>query len=127
MKNPELSNADSENSIDVHLALPGGPKVVLPWGLTTVSPKLREILARGTALSEKTQQEAELSKELAEMQDNSDEAVKQHEVVAMENDNDWDVINWEDEQKTIINTVHEPEKNAKAKEWTGALRRGIFG
>ena len=127
VKTPELSNADSENSIDVHLALPGGPKVVVPWGLTTVSPKLREILARGTALSEKTQEEAELSKELATMQDNSSEAVEQHEVVAMENDNDWDVINWEDEQKTIIDTAHKPEKNAKAKEWTGALRRGIFG
>ena len=109
--------------IEAHIAWHRGPKAVVPAKLNTGSPSLRLIIAR------ETQRQAEmLLKDTATRQEHSDEGVKQSGLVAMDLGNDWDVIDWEDEQKREkINSDEEIEKYAQAKGWTGILRRGIFG
>ena len=95
--------------------------------------------ARHMVQPEETQKKAELSKEIATVQDNSDQGVEQHGVVALddgddeddeENDDDgWEMIDWENEKMTLVNSNHTTKKKkvAKGKGWTGALRCGLFG
>ncbi|KAL8796950.1 MAG: hypothetical protein Q9195_000721 [Heterodermia aff. obscurata] len=132
-------------SVEVHLTWPEDSRAVVMGDLFTRSPSLREIRARRTVLAKNTLKEAELPKEIATIQDDpdekeaglpkeiatiqddSDEKADHYEIVDMDEDLDWEKINWEDELKADINTDHKTEKTAKAKGWAGALRRGIFG
>ena len=50
---------------------------------------------------------------------------KGNEVEAEEND--WDIIDWKEEQNGDKHAKKISEKSMKPKGWTGALRRGLFG
>lgn len=111
--------------LGVHLSWCGGPNGVVKGDVKTSSPSLRKICARHMVLSEKIQKE--MSKETVTMQEDSDEGHEQYEVIGMDDDKDWEIINREDEGKANINSNDKIEKTAKATGWAGAVRRGIFG
>ena len=117
----------NEPPVQVHLSWPERPEAIVIRDLGSHYPRLREIRGMGEVLPGITPQEGELWKETATLKDRSEEEFEPYEEVAMGDDSDWEVVEWEDEQKARINSSDKTEKTAKAKGWTGALRRGIFG
>ena len=113
--------------VEVHLSWPERPEAVVVRELGTQHPRLREIRGMGKVLPGMSAQEKALWKETVPLKDSSEEGFEPFEEVAMGYDSDWEVIEWEDEQKANINGNDKIEKTAKAKGWTGALRCGIFG
>ena len=114
--------------LGVHLSWSAGSgAAVVMADLKSDSPSLRQLRAHHTALSEQAQQETELSEEISTVEENSYEEFEQYEVIAMDDEKDWEVIDREDEPKANINSNDKAEKTAKAKGWVGTVRRGLFG